>query len=270
MAAGRNYASFWSQTGLRMTEYSDKPMILPEGEDTYHDTFRAKDVTKYLEEYIDEHRYLDRTLRDRMLFSICVKRIEKSEAQDAWTVQATDRQTNKACEFKTHRLMIASGLTSEPNMPDFSGRETFKGPMLHSENFGNSSILTSPGIKYVVVVGGGKSAADMVYALAKAEKSVFWVVRKPGTGPGAFIDIKGHGRYKNAAEIGCTRLMTSLGPSAYPTSKWKDAWVHRTKSGRAVLDKVWANADRDIRNEANYHGRKDARSGFKDLETSAQ
>ena len=253
-----------------MTEYSDKGMILPAGEDTYHDTFRAKHVTQYLEEYLDEHVYAGSSLRDRLRFNFTVDRIEKSGTQEYWTVRGTDRLTETQSTFQASKLMIASGITSEPNMPDLPGRETFKGDITHSEGFGSSSILSSPDKRQVVVIGGGKSSADMVYALAKADKEVSWIIRKSGTGPAAFIDIKGHGRYKNAAEIGNTRLMTSFGPSAFVDSKWKDSWVHRSRMGRAVFEKVWFNADRDIRAEANYHRREGARDGYKNLETETE
>ena len=253
-----------------MTEFSDKTLSLPPGEDTYHDTFRAKNVTKYLDEYICEHQYAGKSLKDRLVFRFRVENLEKPEEQDHWTVKGRHLDTKETKTFKAYRLIVASGITSEPNMPKLDNRVKFKGSILHSESFGSSTVTSNPENKRVTVIGGGKSAADMVYALGKTDKEVSWIIRKSGTGPAAFIDVKGHGRYKNAAEIGNTRLMTSLGPSAFVDSKWKDSWVHRSKMGRAVFEKVWANADRDIRNEANYHGREGARSSFKNMETNAE
>lgn len=223
--ARRNYEAFWSQPGLRMTEYSDMPLKLPSNE-------------------------------------------------DSWTIRGVDQKSQTARTFVTPKVMIATGVTSEPNMPHLPGKEAFGVPIIHSEGFGQSAVLTSPDIQNVVVVGGGKSAADMVYACAKSGKSVSWIIRKSGTGPAAFIDIKGRGSgllaYKNAAEIGCTRIMTSLGPSAFTEPTWKSAFPHRNKIGRAIGEKVWQNADRDIRKEANYHGRDESRKGFENLETDTK
>ena len=267
----RNYDLFWSQTGLRMTEYSDVPMELPPEEETYHDTFRAKHVTAYLEKYIDSHVYAGRTIRDRMLFNFTVQSIHKDEMDERWTIRGIDQRSRSAKTYLSSKVMVATGVTSEPNMPSLPGKEHFEGLITHSEGFGESAILVSNDIQNVVVVGGGKSAADMVYSCAKAGKVVSWVIRKSGTGPAAFIDVKGRHTgplaYKNAAEIGCTRMMTALGPSAFAEPDWKSAILHRSKIGRAFGAKVWRNADRDIRKEANYRGRTETGKGFQNLET---
>ena len=267
----RNYEAFWSQTGLRMTEYSDVPLRLPPKEETYHDTFQAKHVTTYLESYIDSHVYAGQTIRDRMNFNFVVQSICRDESDDRWTVRGIDQRSQIARTYLTSKVMVATGVTSEPNMPTLPGKEQFAGSVFHSEGFGQSAVLTSSDIQNIVVVGGGKSAADMVYACAKAGKAVSWVIRKSGTGPAAFIDVKGRATgplaYKNAAEIGCTRMMTTLGPSAFSEPNWKSALLHRSKIGRAFGEKIWRNADRDIRKEANYHGRAETGKGFQNLET---
>ena len=272
--ARRNYETFWSQTGLRMTEYSDMPLQLPSNEETYHDTFQAKHVTQYLQTYVESHVYAGQSIGDRMLFNFKVQSVARIGDEDSWTIRGVEQKSQTPRMFVTPKVIIATGVTSEPNMPVLPGKETFGGSVIHSEGFGQSAVLTSPDIQNVVVVGGGKSAADMVYACAKRGKSVSWIIRKSGTGPAAFIDIKGRGSgllaYKNAAEIGCTRMMTSLGPSAFTEPTWKSAFLHRNKIGRAIGEKVWQNADRDIRKEANYHGRDESRKGFENLETDTK
>lgn len=82
--------------------------------------------------------------------------------------------------------MVASGLTSTPNMPVFAKQDCFKGLILHQRDFGQSSVL-SPIDKYITVLGGAKSAADMAYACAKAGKSVSWIIRSSGNGLAAFL-----------------------------------------------------------------------------------
>lgn len=67
-------------------------------------------------------------------------------------------------------------------MPVFAKQDCFKGLMLHQRDFGQSSVLSSSD-KYITVLGGAKSAADMAYACAKAGKSVSWVIRSPVVRP---------------------------------------------------------------------------------------
>ncbi|TEY70192.1 hypothetical protein BOTCAL_0110g00110 [Botryotinia calthae] len=58
----RQYPGFRSESGLRMTDFSDIPIVLPPDVNTYHDTVEAKYVTKYLEEYVDVHVYNKKTI----------------------------------------------------------------------------------------------------------------------------------------------------------------------------------------------------------------
>ena len=74
----RLYDGFWSQSGLRMSGFSDVPMNLPPDAATYHDIFEAKYVTKYLEEYVDSHTYSGKSLRDRIMFKVKVLKLDKA------------------------------------------------------------------------------------------------------------------------------------------------------------------------------------------------
>ena len=122
------------------------------------------------------------------------------------------------------RLAVASGLTSSPNMPNFPHSDDGMAPMLHHRDFGvkSQAILAASSVyKNITVLGGGKSAADMVYASVKAGKNVKWIVRKTGEGSGIFMDPTATGRYKNNAEAGVTQKATVLNPSAFrPMLKW--------------------------------------------------
>ena len=251
-----------------MTEFSDMPLILPPEAETYHDTFKAENVTRYLQEYVDKNGYGGRSLGERMLFNVKVDSIEKGGADEIWSLRCTQLKDQKKIRYSTPKLAIATGMTSEPNMPDLPNRSSFLGPILHQKDYGESSVLTSPDVQNIAVLGGGKSAADMVYAAAKAGKPVSWIIRESGTGPAAFIDVKGRGSYMNAAEIGNTRLMTALGPTCFAPQDGWSSFLHRTKIGLRLARKVWNNADRDIRDEAKFQNRPGAKPGYRNLDPS--
>jgi cation diffusion facilitator CzcD-associated flavoprotein CzcO len=63
------------------------------------------------------------------------------------------------------KLIIATGLTSDPLLPLIKGAESFEAPLFHSKDFKHnaSTVDTS---KTVCVLGGAKSAWDVVYAYA--------------------------------------------------------------------------------------------------------
>ena len=137
-------------------------------------------------------------------------------------------------------------------------------------NFGQSSVLTNNFVHHFTVLGAGQSAADMVYAAAKAGKKVTWIIRDAGSGPAVFIDVKRHAAYKNAAEIGHTRLMIVLGPSCFDPPSLRSRFIHRTRLGRRIGKKILDNADRNLFQVANYNGRPGAMEGYKQLKPHAK
>ena len=260
--ARRLYDGFWSQTGLSMAEFSDMPLRLSPGEETRDDLFPAKHVTQYLEDYVDKHIYNGPSIRDRTVFNCNVFKAEK--IQGIWNVYGGHDTANPDV-YRAPKLMVALGLTSEPMTPGFPGQARFKGPIIHQEGFGQSSVLSSPDVRHVTVLGGAKSAADMVYDCAKAGKSVSWIIRDSGNGPAAFAGTAAPGRYKNSPELASARAFQTLSPSIFNPRSWWTYFLHGTSLGRILLSLIWNSADKGIRDSARFHDRAGARKGFEKL-----
>ena len=242
-------------------EWSDVPMPRPPEDDIYYEFFKAKYTSKYVEQYVDLHRFADRSLRDRIKIGFKVNTIKKSG--NVWIV------TGDTAVFRASKVIVASGLTSTPNMPELPGIEDFEAPIIHQESYGQSSVLSSVKFQNVTVVGGGKSAADMVYSSVKAGKSVSWIVRASGTGPAFFVSPKGKGPYKNAFQIGSTRIVSTLSPSIYNPDTWWTRFLHDTNSGQKIVNAVWGGADKETRANADFDRRHNALTGFKNLKPQA-
>src|SRR5271163_4709860 len=112
---GRAYEHFWTQWTVGTAEYSDTPMPIPPAEDTYFDTFKAKYTTQYLEDYVDQQIFAGQSLRERIQFGFEVQKIKKSKGQ--WVISGQD-STDETKIYRASKLIIASGLTSVPNLPD--------------------------------------------------------------------------------------------------------------------------------------------------------
>ena len=233
-------------------------MKRPPEDDIYYEFFKAKYTSKYMEEYLDSHSFADRSLRDRIVLGFKVKTIKKSD--NAWNI------TGDTATFRASKVIVASGLTSAPSIPQLPGIEHFEAPVIHHERYGQFPVLSSVEFQNVVVVGGGKSAADMVYATVKAGKTVSWIIRASGSGPGSFISPKGKGPYKNAFQIGSTRIVPTLSPSIYNPNTWWTRFVHGTKVGQRLVNAIWVGADKLTRANANFKGRHNALVGFENLE----
>jgi cation diffusion facilitator CzcD-associated flavoprotein CzcO len=80
----------------------------------------------------------------------------------------------------TRRLIMATGLTSEPFAPRFRGQDEFGGRIFHGKYWPqNSDTLRTA--KAATIFGNSKFAWDAVYSYAKAGVDVHWVIR--GTWP---------------------------------------------------------------------------------------
>ena len=263
----RVFDAFWVQSPLRMASFSDVALQIPEDTPKLHDTFEAKYVTQYLEEYVDSHVYNGRSLRSRIRLNVEIRTVEKSDG--GWILQVDGAMGQSV---RCVRLAVASGLTSSPNMPNFPRSHDWMAPILHHRDFGIRSktiLAASSAYKNVTVLGGGKSAADMVYASVKAGKNVNWIVRKSGEGPGIFMNPAATGRYRNHVEAGATQRATFLNPSGFhPMLEWART-LHQSVSERENLDSKLFAADRRYKLWANYRGREGALPGFRELEPKA-
>lgn len=250
-----------------MTSFSDVALEVPKDAPQLYDTFESKYVTQYLEEYVDSHVYNGRPLRSRIRLNTEVRTVENIGS--GWILQVDGAVPHSV---RCIKLAVASGLTSSPNMPNFPRSHDWMAPILHHRDFGVHSkaiLAASSAYKNVTVLGGGKSAADMVYASVKAGKNVKWIVRTTGEGPGIFMNPAATGRYRNNAEAGATQKATFLNPSGFrPMLEWAQT-LHQSVSERANLDSKLFAADRRYKLWANYRGREGALPCFRELEPKA-
>jgi cation diffusion facilitator CzcD-associated flavoprotein CzcO len=148
-------------------------------------------MRQYLEDYAKIHG-----LSDRMTLNTRVTAIERlhNEGDDGatWRLSCRSRRYRKetAASYSidlvmiTRKLILATGVTNEPNQLKISGETEFDAPIVHSAGLGRKAtrLLQDSTIKRVAVLGGGKSAYDAVYMFASAGKEVKWIIRRSGRG----------------------------------------------------------------------------------------
>ena len=262
----RTFDTFWTQSPLRTTSFADAPLTLPEDAPRLYDTFPARYVSQYLEDYVRDHVYADRPLLDRIWLKTEVASVKKIEG--GWEVSLIG---SMAYSIRCSKLAVASGLTSQANLPDFPHHPDWSSPILHHRNFGIHSqtlLSATSSYKHITVLGGGKSAADMVYAAVNTNPNlqINWIVRKKGEGPGYFLHAAPNGRYRNAAEPMLSRNATQMNPSGFRTMLPEFQSLHREESGRVTVNERIRAADERAKSWANYRGREGALPNFQTLE----
>lgn len=230
-----------------MARFSDSPIKTPTPDDVYYGFFPAGYVTSYLEDYVDSHVYAGKSLRERIAFNTAVKRVRRDPDTESWIVTM-----NNLSVVSTRKLMVCAGLTSIPNMPSLPGQGLFTGKIMHHRDFGSSAVLEDPQVKHIAVLGGAKSAADIAYAAATAGKTVSWIIRRSGSGPGGLLPAKGIGPYRNSNEVLYTRLMATLNPSLWTPRTWKTRALHQSSTGRRIVDWIWRVSNANARREAGF------------------
>lgn len=266
-SAKRVFDAFWVQSPVRQSHFCDVAFEIPVESPRLYDTFPARYVAQYLEEYVDNHVYNGVPLRSRIRLNARVHSIERIAS--GWMLHIKGAVTQS---MRCKKLAVATGLTSEPQLPTFPRKHDFVAPVVHHRDFGvRSKSILAPSSLYqnVTILGGGKSAADMVYAALKAGKAVNWVIRKSGAGPGIFMNPAASGRYRHKAEAGETRNAKMLNPSGFhPMAEWA-LMLHQSVLKKEELNSKLFATDRGFKAWANYRGREGALPCFRDLEPKA-
>jgi cation diffusion facilitator CzcD-associated flavoprotein CzcO len=125
----------------------------------------------YLKAYVDKFN-LGPCLRLRTKITVAE---HHDTAEGGWTLTVVNGEGHEYKVF-ARRLIVATGLTSEPFMPHFDGQEEFGGRIFHSKYFkqNRDTLETS---KAVTVYGGTKFGWDAAYSYAMAGVEVNWVIR---------------------------------------------------------------------------------------------
>lgn len=87
--------------------------------------------------------------------TVC-KKAEYDEASGEWTVEV--ERDGKTVELKPKQLVLATGMSAVPNIPDIPGMDSFKGDIHHSSKHPGGDKYAG---KKAVVIGSNNSAHDI-------------------------------------------------------------------------------------------------------------
>lgn len=128
------------------------------------------ELNQYTDFIINKHK-----LREKTQTKTNVTKIEWDDDTQRWQVMVEGSK-----HYTAQFIVNASGPLSTPIIPDFKGRDTFKGKSFHSNNWDNTYDIKD---KRVAIIGSGASAAQIIPAIADdvAHLSVFqrtphWVI----------------------------------------------------------------------------------------------
>ncbi|KAK1621870.1 hypothetical protein BDP81DRAFT_510787 [Colletotrichum phormii] len=241
LAAARTYLKLQPTVNLLIIDsdstvgglfnYSDKPMR-PHGGNPNDPRVTGEMIHGYLQEYAEDH-----DLIRRIRFNTFVETATKCDRGWRLALQSFDDVV------ETQKLLVATGVTSIPFMPNLSIASAEPIPLIHSKDLGSLyEKVSDPGVQNVVVVGAAKSAYDAVYLLLTMGKKVTWLIRSQGGGPLAILPFKIL-NLVNSIAFASTRLMTHLSPSILNTQGVAYWFFQRTFIGLWFVSVFWSFLD---------------------------
>ncbi|MBK6017568.1 NAD(P)/FAD-dependent oxidoreductase [Streptomyces sp. MBT53] len=114
------------------------------------------DVVRYLEKYAEVHEL-------EIVTGVEVSRIERSADGTGWLLHATGGR-----ELTGRAVVVATGTNHTPRLPDWPGRDTYTGELLHAADYRNPGPYAG---RDVLVVGVGNTGAEIAVDLVEGGAS---------------------------------------------------------------------------------------------------
>lgn len=149
-----------------------------------------------------------------------------------------DAETLVAC-----KLVVATGLTSEPHQPVFAGQGQFNRDFFHAKELKHRADSIERATS-VVVLGGNKSAWDTCFFAAKCGAHVHMVMRPGGGGPSWVWPLFFSPLKISVQRLASTRFFTWFDPCIWSEKAGLISWIryalHNTLLGRWIVSKFWS------------------------------
>ncbi|MBO6826815.1 MAG: NAD(P)/FAD-dependent oxidoreductase [Sneathiella sp.] len=134
---------------------------------------QASEILSYLNDAVDENN-----IRPQIHFNSTVMTADWDSSLNRWTLHVRDTAAGTEKLYQCNFLWMCQGYYrhSEGYMPDYPGREKFRGPIIHPQNWPNDLDYKD---KKVVVIGSGATAATLIPAMADDTAHITMLQRSP-------------------------------------------------------------------------------------------
>ncbi|KAI1350074.1 hypothetical protein F5Y01DRAFT_326766 [Xylaria sp. FL0043] len=233
----RLYDGLKSNNLLGTFEYPDFPMTSDRFDVRQGEHISGYAINAYLKAYAQEFG-IDQLVRLRS----AVLTAEHRDTEGGWILAVKSSGSDAPVQIYARRLIVATGILSEPFLPYFEGQDTFGGNIFHSKNFPQVVKKGTGDVKAVTIFGSGKSSWDSVYYYATAGIKVNWVIRSTGHGP-IWMSPPFVTPFKRWIEkLPNTRFLTWFSPCIWGNADGYDGirnFYHGTTLGRFLVKWFW-------------------------------
>jgi len=114
------------------------------------------DVVRYLDKYVEHHEL-------EVVTGVEVSRVERTADGTGWLLHATGGR-----ELTGSAVVVATGTNHTPRIPEWSGRDAYRGELLHAGQYRNAAPYAG---RDVLVVGIGNTGAEIAVDLVEGGAS---------------------------------------------------------------------------------------------------
>ncbi|KAL0419972.1 UNVERIFIED_CONTAM: putative indole-3-pyruvate monooxygenase YUCCA10 [Sesamum radiatum] len=136
---------------------------------SYSKYLSRNEFVQYLNDYVSRFRIRPRYRR-------LVETASYDEVAGKWTITARNLGSGEEEEYTPRFLVVATGETCDPKIPEVEGLHSFTGETLHSTEYRNGEKFAG---ERVLVVGSGNSGMEIALDLANSGAKTSIVVRSP-------------------------------------------------------------------------------------------
>ena len=240
-AEERLYPGLKTNNNTGTYEFSDFPMVPEDWGIKPGDHIPGTVVNKYLNAYAKKYGVAQKCRLNTRVIDV------KMKEDDSWALKwQSGQQTGM---LNARKLVIATGLTSEPRMPEIKGLDTFKGPVFHSKDLARRARELSCASN-VVVIGGSKSSYDVInLCCTKSPAQCHWIIRDSGHGPSWLSPIYVTPFKIQLDKLTTTRLLTWFNPCIWSLTDgytWPKWFLQQTRLGRLISNGFWKIMNDDV------------------------
>ncbi|KAI9148309.1 dimethylaniline monooxygenase (N-oxide forming) [Paramyrothecium foliicola] len=235
----RLYPGLKSNNMVGTYEYPDFPMLESKYGVKPNNHIPGAVLNQYLTDFAHHFGFFD-----KIQFHTKVDIVEPSG--ESWKLFVTSPSGERTVIAR--KLILATGLTSTPNMPTYKGQENLGAPLFHAKDF-CAQAPTLKDIKNSVVVGGAKSAFDVAYAQVQAGSTVDLIIRDNGHGPVWIAPAFVTPFKKRLDQLLLIRWMTWMAPCPWGGEDGFGGirgFLHGTAFGRWLVDSFWKILSGDV------------------------
>ena len=201
---------------------------------------------RYLVDFAEYYDLAERTRLNTYVAKVI------SRGASGWALETQEKKRDTRL-LHAAKLVLATGLSSAPSLPQLPGSSAFGKPYFHTRDLAKQEHSLQD-VASIAVLGGGKSAMDVAHHYSSRGVKVHWLIRKSGHGPKWTSPIRATPFKIRTDKLVNCRLISWFSPCIWAVDGFSRIrnFLHRTRLGRILVGKFMKDMQKGIIKQVGY------------------